>query len=377
MKMRLAAGVAALGMLGSGAGMAAAQDAPATLPDLGNYSLPSSQPTPVVPLVVPPAPVATSTPTPRATPTARVTPTARATPTPQPSATPTPRATPTPVATPSPSTTATPVATPEPVASPTSAAPAVAPTALAPPVAEPVSATPSERPAWLWPVVLGLILLTGMGLFAWRRRRQAEPADVPVLPVVDAVPPPEAPPVSRAPAVPVAPTAPRFLDQAASAPAPRLDLDEPAVSRAGLNMVTATADVTVTVRNVSDVAAQGVTLDVRLTSAQPGQDAAIAAMFAGPVPRPATPPFDLAPGEARKVRALATMPRDAITVLQAGGRPMFVPVVAIRAVHAGGQTTSVHALGIERPGQAKLGPFWLDQPMRMYDTIGVRPHSGR
>ena len=77
------------------------------------------------------------------------------------------------------------------------------------------------------------------------------------------------------------------------------------------------------------------------------------------------------------MRTLATMPRDAITVLMAGGRPMFVPMIAIRAVHAGGQTTSVHAIGIERPGQAKLGPFWLDQPSRMFDTIGVRPHTGR
>ena len=227
-------------------------------------------------------------------------------------------------------------------------------------------------------MLLGLILLAGAGLFAWRRGRRADPADVPVAPVAEEVPPrPKAPPASRAPAAPAIPAEPRFLDQAASAPPARLDLDEPVVSRAGVNMVTATADVTVTVRNVSDVAARGVALDVRLTSAQPGQDAALAAMFAGPVARPATPPFDLAPGEARNVRALATMPRDAITVLQAGGRPMFVPVVAIRAVHASGQTTSVHALGIERPGQAKLGPFWLDQPMRMFDTIGVRAHSGR
>ena len=130
------------------------------------------------------------------------------------------------------------------------------------------------------------------------------------------------------------------------------------------------------VRNTADVVARGVLVDVRLTSAQPGQDAAIAALFAAPG-RPAAPPFDLAPGETKRVRALATVPRDSLTVLQAGGRPMFVPVVAIRAVHAGGQTTSVHALGIERPGQAKLGPIWLDQPSRMFDTVGVRPHNGQ
>ena len=236
--------------------------------------------------------------------------------------------------------------------------------------------TIAARPAWLWPLLAAFVVLVLAAAFVWRRRRGAMPEDLPVVPdTVETTPEPEAAPV-EAPASVVA-AAPRFLDQAANAPLARIDLDEPSVSRAGLNMVTATADVTVTVRNASDVPARGIALDVRLTSAQPGQDEAIAAMFAGPVGRPATPPFDLAPGEMRRVRALATMPRDAITVLQAGGRPMFVPVVAIRAVHAGGQTTSVHALGIERPGQAKLGPFWLDQPSRMFDTIGVRPHSGR
>lgn len=191
-----------------------------------------------------------------------------------------------------------------------------------------------------------------------------------------AVPPAPVQPLAPEAAAPVA-AAPRFLDLSDKMPPARIEVGEPVVRRAGLNMITATADLTVEVRNVSDVPARGVTLDVRLASAQPNQDAAIAAMFAGPVPRPAAPPFDLAPGESRRIRTLVTMARDSITVLQAGGRPMFVPVVAIRAIHAGGQTVTVHALGIERPGQAKLGPFWLDQPGRMFDTVGVRPHSGQ
>jgi hypothetical protein len=188
---------------------------------------------------------------------------------------------------------------------------------------------------------------------------------------------------------PPAPPTPRFLQPTPSAAAPgattpaatapattaRIDIDEPVVSRSGINLVTATADVIVTVRNTSDVPATGVAVEVRLLSAQPGLDSVIATIFGGPVGKPAIAPFTLAPGETKRVRTLATMPRDAITVLQAGGRPMFVPVLAIRAVHEGAQTTSVHALGIDRPGQAKLGPFWLDQPPRMYDTIGVRPHG--
>lgn len=198
---------------------------------------------------------------------------------------------------------------------------------------------------------------------------------MPASPEPEAEVPPVAAPVSAPVAVPVSPAAPRFLEPVV--PVAEIHIDEPMVRRAGLNMVTATADVVVALRNVSGVPARGVTLDIRLTSAQPGQDAAVSALFAQPSGRPAMPPFDMAPGEVREIRMLATMPRDAITVLQAGGRPMFVPVIAIRAAHPGGETISVHALGIERPGQAKLGPFWLDQPSRMFDTIGVRSHNGR
>lgn len=393
-------------------GAALAQDVPTSTPDLGNFSLPPSQPTPT-PTSAPvgPADEAPATnaaapiirpPAPRPTPT--VTPTPRATATPQPAES--PRAAPSPVATPTP--VPAPVLDEQPtlIETPTVGADAApvagsdageAPDSTVEPTPEEsvdvdgeAPAAESEPTSWFWPVAIGLGLLAAAGLYLWRRRARVRgrlPADRAAPAVEPARPVEPVRPVAPAGAA-AAPTGkPRFLDRARDdvapaapvppLPAARLDLDLPTVSRAGLNMVTATADVTVTVRNASDVPARGVAVEIRLTSAQPGQDAVLAAMFAEPVGRPAVPPFDLMPGESRRVRAVAAMPRDAITVLQAGDRPMFVPVVAIRAVHSGGQTTSVHALGIERAGQAKLGPFWLDQPSRMFDTIGVRPHTGR
>ncbi|MCD2316526.1 hypothetical protein LQ954_10230 [Sphingomonas sp. IC-11] len=420
-KMRLAAGVAALCM----AGMASAQVPPTTVPDVGNYSLPESPrpaqqspllnpaptpspaPTEALPVIAPPAPTPTATPraapvrTPNPTPTRAPAPRATPTPTPSPRATAAPSAAATPAATREAVPAATPAAPLTPEVLPAEPSTADTP-ALPVPAAEPTAA--SVEPAtggnggnWLWTVLIGVLVLAGAGLFLWRRRASrmdalpapmepaenwsvadevAEPAPAPAPSPV--VPPAPVQPPASAPQAPAPVTAaPRFLDLSDKMPPARIEVGEPVVRRAGLNMITATADLTVEVRNVSDVPARGVTLDVRLASAQPNQDAAIAAMFAGPVPRPAAPPFDLAPGESRRVRTLVTMARDSITVLQAGGRPMFVPVVAIRAIHAGGQTVTVHALGIERPGQAKLGPFWLDQPGRMFDTVGVRPHSGQ
>lgn len=376
---------------------AQAQETPATTTPVAQ---PSATPTP---FVVPP-PVVVTVPTPAATPTPRPSPVVTSTPRPTPVATPTPRATerqrpaaaPTPRATATPQPRATPTSQPTPQIAPAAVAtptPEVAPTPVSTPSPTPTTAAlpPADepsRPFWLFPALLVGLVLAAVALFGWRRRKTQEalpaPDYVPVAepePVTPVVTPaPVAPvavmPAPDAPPPPPAPQAPRFLEPGPLPPA-RLDLDEPSVSRAGVNLVTATADVTVTVRNTSDVTATGIALEVRLLSAQPEQDVAIAALFAEPVERPATPRFDLAPGESKRVRTLATMPRDAITVLQAGERPMFVPVVAIRAVHASGQTTSVHALGIERPGQAKLGPFWLDQPPRMFDAIGVRPHTGR
>ncbi|SEJ81449.1 hypothetical protein SAMN05428950_103301 [Sphingomonas sp. OV641] len=403
MKMRWAAGAAALCV----AGVASAQVPPTTIPDVGNFSLPETPPraqpiplppptptptptpTAAVPLVVPPPPPRAEAPRPRATPTATPAPTATRAPAPVPRATAAPGVTPTRAVEPAP------VPSPLPEALPAEGVtPEPAPVAeAAPAVILPEPAPSNERLNWLWGVLIGAILLVGAALFAWRRRSARpealpapdEPFDAaPVDPAAEEELVVEQSPAEPRPAEPVPPmaavpaaAAPRFLDVSDKVPPARLELEAPVVRRAGINMITATADLTVEVRNASDVPARGVTLDVRLASAQPNQDAAIAAMFAGPVPRPAAPPFDLAPGESRRVRTLVTMARESITVLQAGGRPMFVPVVAIRALHAGGQTVSVHALGIERPGQAKLGPFWLDQPGRMFDAVGVRPHSGQ
>jgi hypothetical protein len=177
--------------------------------------------------------------------------------------------------------------------------------------------------------------------------------------------------LSRRSAVPVAP----------AIPAERAWIElELRPRRAGLNMLTATADVDVLVRNRGSADAVNVRLDARLTSARADQDAELGQIFADTRGRTAASPFTLAHGSERVVRAVVTLPREAINVLTAAQRPMFVPVVTLNARYAlgsagEGQTAQAFALGIERAGAAKLAPFWLDAPSRMFEAVAARPHA--
>jgi len=343
-----------------------AQEVPGTVRGLENFSLQPSPPTPT--------PTPTAVPSPSPTPSARATPPAIApvvpAPVPEASATPAPRATPTATSSVSPTVAPAPDVVPTPLPAPIAPSPVPRATVAAP-QAQPATGVP------LWAILGGALVLGGIGLWLFLRRRAA-----PATPVVEAPFIPPAPPVPAAPE-PVAPPArpaPRFLEPTPAPPAERARIDLSVTARrAGVNLVTATADVEVTLHNAGEAAAVGVRLDVRLLSAHAGQDAALDALFASAIERTVTPAFDLAPGERRTIRTLATLPRTAINVLTAGDRAMFVPVLAVNAVYAigagTGQTAAAYAIGIERDGAAKLAPFRLDGPTRMYETVAVRPHA--
>lgn len=267
--------------------------------------------------------------------------------------------------------------TPAPAPTPLTA-PSAGPTAMAMPVAPIVqSETGESRRGWLVPVALGGLIALIAAFVIWRRRGgEAKEDEVAVTPVAPVPSEPAVPPIAPTPV----PDAPQFLERPAPSERAWLDLAAPEVHRAGINLVTATADVALLVRNEGNAVARDVRLAIRLTSAQPGQDAVLDALFAEPVERPIVPPFDLAPGEERGVRGIATLPREAIVALTAAGRPMFVPVVALNLLYdagAGtpGQTTAAFAVGVERPDGGKLGPLWLDEPARMHDAIGIRAHG--
>lgn len=346
-------------LAGTAAGAAAQTSGgtpPQTIPGLDGFSLPSSQPTPTpVPSpeptpAAPPTPAATPAPRPTPTPTARATPRAEVRPTPTPTPTPTATASPAPRATPTPA----PVLLPAPVASPT---------ATATPV--PAAVAPESGDGWpLWPIG-GVVLAAAAGVWWYRaRRRVAVPLLAPAI-EPDPVDPPPTP--TPAPAPP-----PVAADRARLALAlqPR---------RAGLNLLSATVEGELLVRNDGVVPATGIRIGAALIGASAGPPGDVAALFAQPVARPVTPAFALAPGEERRVRIVVALPRADIRPLDAGGRAMFVPVVAVNALYdAGGgdgQAAQAFAVGVERVDSAKLAPLWLDQPARMYDALGTRPYA--
>ncbi|MEG3178359.1 hypothetical protein U1872_19115 [Sphingomonas sp. RB3P16] len=373
---------------------------PQPLPGLDSFSLPSNRPTPrSVPTPEPttnPRPVETATPE-RVAPPAAV-PTVRTTPAPRPSATPartppTARATPTAERTPAPRASAS--ATPEPVApavrvvAPT-ATPAATPTPAptSPPTPQP-SAARSEAPApastgsaWLWPAVggaLALIVATGLGLW-WRRRAAPDTAifdeDSDAMPVApgDAEPETVVSDASPVPAVvrpPVAEPAPPVMGPAARA-AITLELTP---KRAGTNLLSGAVEYTIVLRNTGEAMATGIRLDIRLLSVGSQQDAVIAALFAAPIAQPKPAPFDLPPGTAVELGGMAMHPKDALDVIEAGGKTLFVPVLSINALYdwagGSGQTARSYVIGIDRGAGGKLAPFRLDTGARMYDTVSA------
>jgi len=372
------------------------------LPGLDDFNLPSSRPRPAVPT---PEPTVSALPR-RDSPAERpstervqpppVVPTERATPAVRPAAA--PRAVPTPTRTPiaaptrGPASEPTPLPTmaadPAPVESPS--VPTALPAALPPPgSAARVAPSESAMPA----IGLGLggvavvLALGALGWWWWRRReadrgdrRRDRDHEIFLLHPAggdggDSVPPPPEvkEPVAPPPQTPPAPT------PFEAAPDTRALIEVTLVpKRAGTNVLSAAVDYTIVVQNAGDSAATGIRLDVRLLSAGTQQDAQIAAVFAAPIAQPITAPFDLPPGATVELGGMAMQPKQTLEPLDVAGKVLFVPVLTVNLTYdwvgGSGQTARSYVIGIDRGATAKLQPFRLDAPPRMYDTVAALPY---
>lgn len=344
----------------------------------------SQVPTPPPPRLVLPNPSAAQA-TPAATPTPRVTPTPR----PTPRATPTPTPSPTPAATPAPAPSPEPPATrlPDRDAQPVSGAePGVDGVTIAndqnAAIAAPGTTAPeqqgADRSLPFWPMLIGTGLAAlAIGIWLGRRSRKvpALPAPAPRAAAPDPVEPPRPAPVPDA--APPVPATPPQAPALAMPPEPSFLAVEARPVRVGLNMLTATIEAEVTIHNSGATPIGRVAVDLRLLSAHAGLDAQLIELAHQPQGRPIVPAFALAPGESRTVRGVTALPREAIHVIDAAGRPMFVPILAAAAHTDWGVARCAYAVGLERTDSSKLSPIWLDQPGRMYDQVAARPHVMR
>ncbi len=306
-----------------------------------------------------------------------------------------------------------PVTTPAPAPTPvTDAVPQpTAPTTTSPSVTTPqstVSAPQTGNAMPLWLSLTAIVVVLG-ALWALRRKPRGSRSDriepeayvestpervaTPLVASEPIAPEPAAPPIAAAPKAPavgasVAPVAvipaaaPKFLEPRAKTPpaAPRARLTcELRPLRAGLNLLSATVECELVVTNTGTVSAEAIRAGVALLTAHADQDQDLAQFNAAPVVRPIAPPFVLAPGETRTIRTVTAIAREAIRTMTAANRPMFVPVVAANILYAtagdDAQTARAWVVGIERTDSAKLAPFWLDGPAKMFTTVAAKPHA--
>lgn len=248
--------------------------------------------------------------------------------------------------------------------------------------------TPAPRPQSVWnrldptalailALIVALLGLVGLGWW-WRNRPVRERAErrrdtQHEVFALGTDPVAELPPVPvSAPAPPPAATAPRPAAERAT-----LEL-ELAPKRAGTNLLSASVEYSLTLRNTGALPASGVRLDIRLLSAGPEQDAILDLLFAQPIAQPITPPFDLPPAGTLTLEGMVMHPKETLTLLDVPGRALFVPVLAANVRYAWdggeGRTASSWVVGMVRGEGARLQPFRRDGA-RMFETVAVLDYS--
>lgn len=150
--------------------------------------------------------------------------------------------------------------------------------------------------------------------------------------------------------------------------------------RAGTDAVNAVVEFELEVHNRGTETAHNVRIIAQLITAGPHQNVQLETIFASPPATPLIDPPAIEPGGHAYIRASGTIALDKITRLELTGRPMFVPILAVRVLYdwAGeetGLTANGFILGVDRGGADKMQPFWLDTPARLHDRIAHRTHE--
>lgn len=245
------------------------------------------------------------------------------------------------------------------------AAPASLPTI---PVETPAELAP-EQSLSLWPWLLAALALGAAGAFLfWRRSSREAYAGGPH---VDEFVAPEPPPQPRvAPRAATPPQSPGFVS---SRMRPWIEIGFHPL-RCIVEERGVTFEFELELFNSGNAPARDILIQANAFNASPTQDQDIAAFFAniGQGERvPVIPPM-----QRISIRPQFGMPFDQIRVLEAGGRRVFVPLMAFSATYAwsggAGQTGAAYLVGRNTGGE-KLAPFRLDLGPRVFRGLAALP----
>ena len=245
------------------------------------------------------------------------------------------------------------------------------------PVAD--AALAPEQGLSLWPWLLAAMALGGGAAFLFWRRTHHRPAFA-GGPRIDAFvaprPQPRAPaPRAPAPAPPAAkpapPTAPVGI--VSTRLRPWIDLTFEPI-RCIVEDERITFEFELAMLNSGSAPARDVLIEASTFNAGPTQDQEIQAFFDSPVGEgeriAAIPPL-----KSVNLRPQLSVARSELRVLEAGGRHVFVPLIAFNAVYrwggGEGQTSAAYLLGRDTKGE-KMAPFRLDLGARIFRGVGKR-----
>lgn len=180
----------------------------------------------------------------------------------------------------------------------------------------------------------------------------------------------------RAPA-PLADPAPSI--DSVKAPRPWIDIGFRAL-RAGRDDVNALVEFELEIHNRGSATAHDTRIIAQLITAGPHQNHQLEAIFASPPAKPLIDPPVIEAGGHAYIRASGSVVLDRVNRLELSGRPMFVPILAVRVFYdweggSDGFSANGFILGIDRNGTDKMLPFWLDMPAKLHDRIGWRLHE--
>lgn len=264
------------------------------------------------------------------------------------------------------------------------------PEALAPTPTE--SSVPENVSPWPW--LAALFAALGAGAFWWwsRRRRESRYSDPGRVAFagagaeVDTTPPPKAQP--RVVPTPSQPMPSQPAPVAASKPKPKSDgLITSSALKPVLELRFAPDRMVITDRevivqfdlviaNVGSASARNILVEGLLVCAGPTQDQEIAQFFRHP-----RGTGDRIPGiaamDSLTLKSAVRLPIDSLNSFEAGGRTLFVPLVAFNILYGATdqQVSASFLVGRGKDGDEKLAPFRIDMGPRIFRGLSSRPHS--